>query len=145
MSFPGIKRLGVDVTATSTTQEHELGLEVKLNNGATYKYVLAAEALTAYKPVDWTVAFSASVTDNGDLIYGVPQTTIASGSYGWVLVSGPGTIMMSASQAACIIGQVSAVGGLGNVAAAATAGDGARGETFATEAGTPAGVSCYLL
>ena len=144
MAFPGYKRLGVDETATSTVQEHELGAISFTNLGQRYRYVKAGEAIAAYQPVDWTSAYVASVTDNGDQIHAVAQTAIASGSYGWVLEQGMGVLLMTASQVACDIGQVSAVGGLGNIAAAATVGDGTRGVSYATEAGTPAGVAVFL-
>ena len=144
MAFVGNKLLGVDVTRTSTTQEHELGTIVIQNDGSVYRYVKAAEAIAAYKPVDYTAAFSASVTDDGDLIFGVAQVAIASASYGWILERGVGKILVTALMAAGKIGQISAVGGLGNAAAEATAGDGTRGLTYAAEASTPAGVSAIL-
>lgn len=145
MAFVGSKLLGVDVTRTSTSAEHTVGSIVAQSDGSVYRYVSAAEALGAYQPVDWNGSFAASVTDNGDPILGVAQVAIASGSYGWVLIEGPGTIKVTGSMAAGPFGQISAVGGLGNVPVAATAGDGIRGVTHAAEAGTPAGVAATLL
>lgn len=144
MSFPGYKRLGVDETATSTVQEHEMGLLHQSNTGQVYRYVKAGEAIAAYQPVDWTSAYVASVTDNGDAIFGVAQVAIASGSYGWVLERGLGTILGSASLAAGKIGIITAAGGLANAPAEATAGDSVRGITYAQEASTPAGVAAFL-
>jgi hypothetical protein len=137
--------LGVRLSDTSTTQRHELGSVIVGVDGGQYRYVKAGEALTAYKPVDYTAAFNAYETDAGDLIMGVPQVSIASASYGWVLERGVGVLMVTASLAAGPIGQYCTVGGLGNAALETKAGEGTRALTFAQEAGTPAGVSAILI
>lgn len=145
MSYTGYKVLGVDETLTTTVQEHELGVIRHGRLGEKYRYVKAAEAIAAYQPVDWDGSFSASVTDAGDAIFGVAQVAIASGSYGWVLEEGVGIVLGEASLAAGLFGQICTAGGFVNAPVAATAGDGARGITYAAEAATPAGVSCFLL
>jgi Ni,Fe-hydrogenase I small subunit len=76
---------------------------------------------------------------------GVPQVSIASASYGWVLERGVGVLMVTGSLAAGPIGQYCTVGGLGNAALETKAGEGTRALTFAAEAATPAGVSAILI
>lgn len=142
MSFAGSKLLGVRVDRTTTTLEHKLGEVIVQNDGSIYRYIKAGEALAAYKPVDYTSAWVASVTDNGDVMQGVAQTAIASGSYGWVLEKGVGTVLATASMAAAPFPAYNAVGGLVNIDPADS--EGVRGKTFAAEAATPAGVACIL-
>jgi hypothetical protein len=143
MSFPGYKRLGVDVDATDAAAQHTLGTVIRTNLGQEFQYILAAEALAAYLPVDWTSAYSASVCDATDYIYGVPQVAIADTYYGWALIKGHGIVMTTASMAALPIARVTDAGGLANdIDADISAG--VRGETFAAEASTPAGVACIL-
>ena len=137
--------LGIRLSDTYTTAKHVLGAVVVGEDGGQYRYVKAGEALTAYKPVDYTAAFNAFETDAGDIIMGVPQVSIASGSYGWVLEKGVGTLMVTGSLAAGPIGQYTTVGGLGNAALETKAGEGTRALTFAQEAATPAGVSAILI
>lgn len=138
--------LGIRFTDTYTTQKHELGTVAISEDGAQYRYVKAGEALTAYKPVDYTSAWLANESDAGDLFIGVPQVSIASGSYGWVLEKGKGTVMVTASLASGkVLGNFCTAGGLANETLETKAGDGSRGITFAAEAATPAGVSALLL
>lgn len=135
--------LGIRLSDTYTTARHVLGSVVVGQDGATYRYVEAAEALTAYKPVDFDADFAASETDNGDLILGVPQVAIASGSFGWIVIKGPCTLMVTGSMSAGVVGRLSAVGGLGNTPPSDH--EGVAGITFADEAATPAGVAAYLV
>jgi hypothetical protein len=144
MGFPGSKVLGVDEAATSTVQEHELGITVESAAGQVFRYVKAGEAIAAYQPVDWNGSHTALVTDAGDIIYGVAQVAIASGSYGWVLEKGPGIILGEASLVAGPIGQYCTAGGFANAPLETKAGEGTRGVTHAAEAATPAGVACSL-
>jgi hypothetical protein len=92
--------LGVRLSDTSTTQRHELGSRVVGIDGVEYVYVSAAEAIAAYDAVDYTSAFAASVTDANDIAFGVAQTAIASGSYGWIAVRGVVTAAVTTSLAA---------------------------------------------
>ena len=147
MGFPGVKRLGVNESLTSTTKEHELGALITTSTGDVYQYVLAGEAIAAYSPVDFTVAYTASVVDAGDVIMGVAQVAIASGSYGWVLIKGVGTMLVTADLVASRISNVSVAGAVASVSIVddADAGNGLYAITYATEAATPAGVSCRIL
>ncbi len=144
MSFPGYKRLGIDVDATSTVQEHELGLIHQSNTGQVFRYVKAGESITAYQPVDWVAAYTASVCDAGDLAMGVAQVAIASASYGWVLEKGLGVVLGEGSLVAGPIAAHTTAGGLVNAPVEAVAGDGPRGITYAAEASVPAGVAVFL-
>lgn len=136
--------LGVRLNDVSTTQRHELGTVITGVDGGVYRYVLAAELLPAYVPVDFTAAFSASVCDANDYILGVPQVAIASGSYGWILEHGVGVLMVTGSLAAGGISDISAAGALGSTVIETVAGAGTRAITYAAEAATPAGVSAFL-
>jgi len=135
--------LGIQLSDTSETIEFKLGSVVLGDDGAHYRYVLAAEAIAAYQPVDFDEDFSASVTDATDVILGVAHVAIADTDYGWVVIKGPCTILMTADATAGDIGRLSAVGGLGNVPPADH--EGIAGVSYATEAATPAGVAAYLV
>ena len=92
MTYAGRKRLGIDVTVTSTTQQHELGLRVELNNGNQYVYIKAGEALTAGNAVKLgalatyqTVLHTTAATTT---LVGIVETSIANASYGFICVKG---------------------------------------------------------
>ena len=95
---------GISSTTVTTDQQAPLGfeLEVPTANGGTevWVYVKAEDALAAGQIVmleDGASAFEGNLTTAGSLIsamrvVGVAQHTIASGSYGFVLAKGFGSI-----------------------------------------------------
>lgn len=116
--------LGVDLSATHTTQEHELGAVVLGSDGVFYRYVKAGEAISAYDAVDYTSGFVASVTDADDFFFGVAQVAIASGSYGWIAERGVVTAAVTGSMTAgSTIARDNTAGGVLNIV---TSGDGAE-------------------
>lgn len=106
-----MKTLGIDVTATHTTAQHELGLVVEdsANPQNRYLYVRADDAVAQYDAVQLDVAAAGSgsasdvpflVTPSGaadEVIEGIAQVAIAAGSYGFVLVEGSGTVKAAAT------------------------------------------------
>lgn len=98
-----------DLTTPTSTMDYKLGEVVALSTSAAsvskYIYVRAHAALTQYQPyvLDWTT------TANEDLATGAPATLAAPGRlvvipqvaftdnyYGWVLVEGQGSVLMTA-------------------------------------------------
>jgi hypothetical protein len=136
--------LGVRLTDTYTTARHELGSVIVGSDGVRYRYVLAAEAIAQYDAVDYTSAFSASVTDANDFAFGVAQVAIASGSYGWIAEAGVVTAKVTASMSAgSTLARDNTAGGTLNVV---TAGDGAEvpyGLALSAESGGSATVILF--
>lgn len=99
-------RMGIDVdelTTVSITQLHRMGEIVEVATSLTaqpskYMYVKASgAALTAYQPyvISQTATIKKGVapaTSSVAKIIGVPQATIADGSYGYVCIGGPCTV-----------------------------------------------------
>lgn len=83
----GDKLLGVDVTATHTTQQHELGLFVR-DGGKEYRYVKAGGTIGANVAVKIATADVATVSGNAGAVDGVSHVAIASGSYGFIQTRG---------------------------------------------------------
>lgn len=117
--------LGVRLTDTDyDSPRHELGSVILGIDGVRYRYVQAGEAIAQYDAVDFTSAYVASVTDANDFSFGVAQTAIASGDYGWVAEAGVVIAKLTAaSSAGQTLARDTAVGGTLNVV---TAGDGAE-------------------
>ena len=115
--------LGVRLTDTDyDSPRHELGSVILGIDGVRYRYVLAAEAIAQYDAVDFTAAYSASVTDNDDYFFAVAQVAIASGDYGWIAEAGVITANVTTSLAAgASLARDNAAGGDINVV---TTGDG---------------------
>ena len=86
------------INETSTTAKYNQGLEVEIANSATgftttYKYIKASAALTAYQPYVLVekaseIGTASPATSSVSKIIGIPQTAIASGSYGFVAIKG---------------------------------------------------------
>ena len=86
------------ITETSTVAKYNIGAEVVVANDQTgiptvYKYVKAASALTAYQPYVLVhnadgVTTASPATSTVIKIIGIPQASIASGSYGFVAIGG---------------------------------------------------------
>jgi hypothetical protein len=89
-----------ELTTVSTTAAHNIGEIVTLASSSTgqvskYKYVGASgAALTAYQPYVLTqtntiIKGVAPATSTVSKYVGIPQATIADGSYGFVCIEGP--------------------------------------------------------
>ena len=86
------------INETSTTAKYNQGMEVEIADSATgytttYKYIKASAALTAYQPYVLVekaeeVGTASPATSSVSKIIGIPQTAIASGSYGFVAIKG---------------------------------------------------------
>ena len=89
-----------EFTTVSTTQLHNLGEVVEISTSPTaqvskYMYVKASgAALTAYQPyvitqTNTTIKGAAPATSTVAKYVGIPQATIADGSFGFVCIAGP--------------------------------------------------------
>ena len=92
--------LAQGLDTASTTLRHTLGtLYRDTGTGAEYVYVLASETITKYMAcsIDSTYAALKLTKTEADKLYGVgiAMSTIASASYGWLLISGPMTSYVS--------------------------------------------------
>jgi hypothetical protein len=137
------KLLGVSVTSTSTSIQHELGLKAfdPANPQNIYQYVRADDAVAQYDAVmlDTAAAGSGDASDvpflvtptaaADDVIEGIAQVAIAAGSYGFILIDGDG----SSKAAATVVAGAPAV----TIATAGTLDDtaAAAGNALATAAG----------
>jgi hypothetical protein len=93
------------VTETSTTAKNAIGTKSFDENGNEYTYVKAGAAIAQYDAVRF--AGSALGYDDvrptsaaGQVCIGAAQIAIASGSYGWILSRGVGTVKVVVSTAA---------------------------------------------
>lgn len=104
-------QIGADFDATMTAAERTasgkgftVGDRVTSYDGKEYVYVVAGSAITANFFCKFSEAYSADMLSTSNDAYGglvgVPEATIASGSYGWLQVKGPATVQVSASCAA---------------------------------------------
>lgn len=83
---------------TSTVAKYNIGAEITAADSdtgftTTYRYIKASAALTAYQPYVLVekaeeVGTASPATSAVSKIVGIPQTAIASGSYGFVAVKG---------------------------------------------------------
>lgn len=107
-------------TQTSTTKKFRLGTLKKDVAGNEYRYIKAGAAITVNQMVK--ANGSAAGFDDvraagaGSNCVGVAQVAIASGSYGWVLRNGVGSVVTAGSVAA---GTVLTTGASGAAASAA--------------------------
>ena len=98
--------MGISLTDTPTTGGvFPLGTEVLASDGATYKHVKASAAVAAYAAVkiddDGQIAeLTTALSGAEPTRVGFAQAAFASADYGWVVVSGPCTVLVSASCAA---------------------------------------------
>lgn len=155
------KILGVDVTSTSTTAEHEVGVKAidPANPQNVYQYVQADDAVAQYDAVQLDVAaagsgssanvpFLVTPTSAADqIIVGVAQVAIAAGSYGFILIEGGGTVKAAATVVAGAPAvTIATAGTLDDTVAAAgnalAAGSG-RGVVF-TSTTTSGVASCFV-
>jgi hypothetical protein len=89
-------------TATSTTRKFRVGSVRRAVNGTDYMYVKAGAAIAQYD----ACRFNAGLEDvrptsaAGQVVIGVAQVAIASGSYGWIAVRGLMTAKVVAATAA---------------------------------------------
>lgn len=133
MAGPLVKILGIDFTATHTTQKHGLGAKVPATDGREYTYVLAGAAIAATDAVVFSAGWSAIKTPaTADAIFhGVAHVAIASGSYGWVVTRG----IVSCKAAATVVAGAAAV----TIATAGTLDDTAASAANALSAACGAG------
>lgn len=88
--------LGQALDTVSATAVHTVGTRVRTNDGGEAVYVVAASGVAQYAgvviDVDYTASsFSAAALTDGSGVakeVGWAQTSIATGNYGWVQVSG---------------------------------------------------------
>lgn len=88
--------LGQSLTSVSATANHTVGTKVQADDGGTFVYVQAASGVAQYAGVVIGVDYVASsfstaaLTDGSGTAkeVGWAQTSIASGSYGWIQLSG---------------------------------------------------------
>lgn len=97
--------LGVKTTDTSTTKEFALGATVNMSDGSCYRYLEADSALAAYAAVaaeeDFGCAeLTTTISGAEPNKVLIPQVAVASGSFGWGLETGPGSVLALASCAA---------------------------------------------
>ena len=107
-------------TETSTTQKFRLGITRKAVNGNEYRYVKAGGSITV-NTMCKTNGSAAGFDDvragsAGSGCVGVAPVAIASGSYGWLLKNGVGSVVTAGSVA---VGTVLTTGAAGAAAAAA--------------------------
>lgn len=136
--------LGVRLTDTDyDSPRHELGSVIVGIDGVQYRYVLAGEAIAVNSAVDYTSAYTASVTDAGDYFFGIAQTAIASGDYGWIAEKGVVSALVGGTPAAgASLARDTAVGGTLNVV---TAGDGVEVPAAVTLSAVGAGTETVIL
>lgn len=103
---------GIDLDATSTTQEFQLGTIVcgtdsSGSYSAEYQYVQANGAVAQYAcgEIDGTYQFtdlsSSDVTAGTEpMAAGIAQVAFADNEYGWVVVSGTGTVLCTSGGSA---------------------------------------------
>jgi hypothetical protein len=107
-------------TQTSTTKKFRLGTVKSDVSGNEFRYVKAGAAITANQMVKANgsaLAFDdVRPASAGSGCLGVAQVAIASGSYGWILKNGVGSVTTAGSVA---VGTVLTTGASGAAAAAA--------------------------
>jgi hypothetical protein len=118
------KVLGVDLLATHTVAKHAVGMETTCDDGTRRKYVKAAAAIAANDALKINVAtgpyFFTPTTAALDPVAGVAAVAIASGSFGWVIVSGKATVKVAAAiTAGAHLAATATAGTLDDVTAAA--------------------------
>jgi isopentenyl phosphate kinase len=92
MAFSTSGTLGVEVSATPTTAEFDLGTRVTGTDGTEWVYVQASGAITQYDAVgideDYqAAALTKAIADDGHAI-GFAQVAFADNDYGWVATRG---------------------------------------------------------
>lgn len=89
-------------TTTSTTKKFRLGSVRRSTAGVDYCYVKAGAAIAQYDAVRLNAAGfedARPTSAAGQVVFGVAQVAIASGSYGWVAVRGQVTCKVVAATA----------------------------------------------
>lgn len=100
-----------DLTNPSATQDYKLGIVIEIQDDATksikkYKYVKSHGALTQYQPYVVTasstagseVITAAPVTIVSAVVeIGIPQVAFTAGYYGFVLIEGKGTAVITSA------------------------------------------------
>lgn len=102
MAYAVLPQAGVDLGTTSTTQLFPLGIEVNGSDGAIYCYVRASAAVAQYAVCkiddDLRIAeLTTAISGAEPTAVGVAQIAFASGDYGWIVVQGNCTVLVSAS------------------------------------------------
>jgi len=112
-----------DWFAPDTTQRHQLGLRTTACDnfwgGADFMYVKSTDAILKGSVVMWDEAFNAVLLPSTALqgfAFGVAMAPMASGTYGWVQLSGRAVYKTNATVAADAILAVAAAGILGATA-----------------------------
>lgn len=92
MASPQNFESGIDFSRVDDTRKHPLGIEVPGNDGCTYKYIRAGEALTAKNFL--TVDHAEGVDDFehtdavSEVIGGIANVAIGDNKFGWIIVHG---------------------------------------------------------
>lgn len=94
--------IGYKLTEVGSTELFDLGKEIDTPNGNRYKYVQAGGTIAASDIclIEDTNVVTALTTTNAGSIptwCGIAQAALTSGQYGWVLISGTGTVNALAS------------------------------------------------
>lgn len=92
-----------NVTDTSTSARYPVGTK-RFQNGRTYVYQQAGSAISVNQAVklDPSINTGAKVVPTaaaGDSVYGVAETAIASGSYGWITREGVAAVLVATGTA----------------------------------------------
>ena len=110
MGYVSHKLLGVDTTAVTTTQEHELGTIVWDQAGREFVYVVAdGTGVAAGDTVKLATGYVVTSGSAGTWVFAVAPVAIGASKYGWVQTRGVCTAKVATSTAAqALLGLLSA-------------------------------------
>lgn len=105
MAYATTPLAGIDFSTVDTTQEFPLGTIVSASDGAEYMYILADEAIAQYAAVkiddDIQVSeLTTTLSGAEPTQVGIAQIAFADTEYGWIVISGPCTVLAASSCAA---------------------------------------------
>lgn len=112
---PSIKVLGIDLSAVDTVQKHELGLEVKCNDGTTRRYVKATTTIAQFDAVTQT-AVNNVVASTTAVVQPVVGINVLSG------VSGAASFFFLVVRALTVVVKAATVVALAPLVSTATSG-----------------------
>jgi hypothetical protein len=138
--------IGYKLTEVGTTELFEQGKEISVPNGNVYKYVKASGTVAASDAVliedDFTVA-ALTTTNAGSAPtwVGIAQAAMTANQFGWVLISGTGTVNVLASCATDVkLYTTATAGALDDTATTLVSGI----KISATNGGATAAVACFI-
>lgn len=124
MAFPAQRNAGILFNQVDSTQVHPLGATARGNDGAEYRYIKAAAAISANNALKISTTAgldnllpTAAATDP---VVAVAPVAIASGSWGWVITRGPATVLAAAGSAGQQFGASATAGTVTALAPGAT-------------------------